>query len=255
MILRILCALMAMLTLSSASAYEPRYPDRHGVATDAAGVLSAQTLEDLEELDDRLDDADVPRLYVAVVDFLDGAAPADYAAGLFDRWRLDDDEILLLVSVGDVLYTAVCGDEAALALPDLDLNALLEDAFRAPFLDLRYDAAVASFATALVKELGNRCDVRIHTSDLFRSTPASLLSSWATLLPSADRDDLGETIHLHGSSHDASFSIIPYLAVIGIIVTLLLVFGRSSGGRRMKHPYAPNPARNDSRGRSSQHRH
>lgn len=236
---RILCALMAVMMLSSASAAEPRYPDRNGVATDAAGVLSLQTLEDLHELDDRLDDADVPRLYVAVVDFLDGFSPLDYATGLFDRWRLDEDEILLLISVGDVRYIATCGEEAALVLSEDDLADLLADSFHAPFLDLRYDAAVASFATALVRRINERCGMQIHMSDLFRSAPDSLVASWATLLPAADSDDIMTAIQ----SREASASGFPLLLVGIIIVALLLIFGRSGKSRRMKHPYAPNPRR------------
>lgn len=246
---RILCALMAVLMLSSASAAEPRYPDRHGVATDAAGVLSLQTLEDLHELDDRLDEADVPRLCVAVVDFLDGSAPLDYAAGLFDLWRLDDDDILLLISVGDVRYIATCGEEAALVLSEADLDILLADAFRAPFLDLRYDAAIASFAAALVKEINERCGTQIHMGDLFRSAPDSLVASWATLLPTVNRDDITNAVQ----NHEASVSDFSPLLVVVIIAALLLIFGRSGKGRRLKHPYAPNPRRERQRAHSSHH--
>ena len=41
------------------------------------------------------------RLYLATVDFLDGATLAEYGAGLRDKWDLGEKDLLLLMAAGE----------------------------------------------------------------------------------------------------------------------------------------------------------
>lgn len=251
MIRRILCIFLIVLLLAATAAAEPRYPDQDGLCTDAAAVLSASVLEDLDELDDRLDDADVPRLYIATVDFLDGSSVEDYADALFHRWHLDDDEVLLLIAVGEESFATACGSDAALHLTDELLSALLDTDFRPPFLAQRYDEAVASFAIALVKKINSLYRVGIRTGDLFRSASGSLYDNWNSMLHPADPPQSGLSF-LTREDRASGFSV---LKVLLIIVLLLLVFGSFRKGRRMAHPYAPNPGAKNADGKGAQPRH
>ena len=233
---RILC-LLAVLMLSCTAFAEPRYPERNGVATDHAGVLSARMLEDLRTLDDRLDHADALRIRIVTVDFLDGQDIDVYARTLFDRWHLDDEDILLLIAVGEESFTLFLGEEAAALLQPGTAEAILRSTFTEPYLDQQYDAALAAFIPGLVNEIGLVCGERIRTDDLFRSTSASLISNWASLLPTAD-DPADKESFLTREDKVSGFSL---LKVILIVVLLLLVFGSFRKTRRMAHPYAPSP--------------
>ena len=94
-LLRVLCLMLAALLLCGTALAEPRYPDKTADATDAALLLSADMLKDWNELATRVKSATGVRLYLATVDFLDGASLADYGAGLRSKWGLDDDSLLL----------------------------------------------------------------------------------------------------------------------------------------------------------------
>ena len=100
-LLRVLCLMLAALLLCGTALAEPRYPDKTADATDAALLLSADTLKDWNELATRVKSATGVRLYLATVDFLDGASLADYGAGLRSKWGLDDDSLLLLMAAGE----------------------------------------------------------------------------------------------------------------------------------------------------------
>ena len=100
-LLRALCLMLAALLLCGTALAEPRYPDKTADATDAALLLSADTLKDWNELATRVKSATGVRLYLATVDFLDGASLADYGAGLRSKWGLDDDSLLLLMAAGE----------------------------------------------------------------------------------------------------------------------------------------------------------
>ena len=115
-LLRVLCLMLAALLLCGTALAEPRYPDKTADATDAALLLSADTLKDWNELATRVKSATGVRLYLATVDFLDGASLADYGAGLRSKWGLDDDSLLLLMAAGEDTFGLFGGASVNLSL-------------------------------------------------------------------------------------------------------------------------------------------
>lgn len=240
MMKRILCLLAALLLCSAAFA-DPRYPDQSGVATDAASVLSVKVVEDLRKLDKRLNKAEAPRLYIATVDFLDATDAQTYADELFDRWDLDDDEVLLILCVGEESYAIAAGKNARRILSDNALNKLLAGSLHEPFLDMRYDEALASFAKGFAIEVERTCGVTIKTEDLFRNVTGSLFGGWASTqqrVPASEED--GESF-LTRQDKSSGFSL---LSVLIIVALLFLVFGTFRKSRKMRAP-APEAAGGD----------
>ncbi|WP_238650718.1 TPM domain-containing protein [Paenibacillus piscarius] len=72
-------------------------PAPQGVVTDEAGLLNSRQMDTLT----RLADTDRYTFHVLIIDSLDGADPADYAADVYDTWGLKPRDILLLISYGD----------------------------------------------------------------------------------------------------------------------------------------------------------
>ena len=133
---------------------EPRYPDKTADATDAALLLSADTLKDWNELATRVKSATGVRLYLATVDFLDGASLADYGAGLRSKWGLDDDSLLLLMAAGEDTFGLFGGASVNKKFAPSAQEKLLSTAFQSAFIAQDYDGALTSLGPALARELG-----------------------------------------------------------------------------------------------------
>lgn len=222
--LSLLIAVACLLAcLCSCAAAEPRYPNRSGETTDAAGVLSPATLADLRTLDDRLDDADALRLTLVTVDFLDAADVNDYAAALFERWDLDDDDMLLLLAVGEDKYAIHSGADVDRLISPAIQNKLLAACLEEPFLLQEYDAAIAAFVPALVREVSKAYGESVSTDGLFGSASASVFADWASKL-----QDSAQTLEAAADSfftqedESTGFS---FAKVILTIVLLMIVFG------------------------------
>ena len=228
---RILC-LLAVLLLALPASAEPRYPEKGGVATDAAAVLSAEVLEDLRTLDKRLDKADVPQICLATVDFLDTQEVQAYADALFDLWNLDSDEMLLLICVGEESYAISTGRDVDKLLSSSVQEKLLTSRFRKSFLDERYDAAISAYIPALVSELSKTCGETVRTDDLFDSASDNLLDNWARNLAASLSGDDEESIFTR-EDRKTGFSL---LKVIVIVVLLVLIFGSFRRVRKDKAP-------------------
>lgn len=239
MMKRICSLLLLLLVVVSAAAAEPRYPSRTGETTDAAAVLSHTTLEDLRKLDSLLDKADAPRLRIATVDFLDGENIDHYADELFEHWSLDDDEILLLMAVGEDKYAFATGEDVPRLLPASTVSKLLTASFEEPFMNQQYDQAIAAFVPVLVREINKVCGESVSTDGLFGRTTLGLFDNWAlSLHEKNDADDEGESI-LTREDDRTGFSL---LKVALIVLVLLIVFGSFRGGNRKPAKAADKPA-------------
>ena len=223
-ILAIACLLLCMCACAAA---EPRYPADGGETTDAAAVFAHTTLEDLRTLDNRLDKADALRLKLVTVDFLDGSDADDYAAALFDRWRLDDDELLLLLAVGEDKYSFKAGKDVTKLLSPSILTKLLATHLEEPFLQQEYDAALAAFVPALVSEVNKAYNVSVRTDGLFGRASQSMFADWAKKLQTgAEAVEEATESFFTREEKSTGFSLIK---VILTIVLLLIVFGSRRG--------------------------
>lgn len=225
--LTLLILIACLLTLLCASALaEPRYPESGGVVTDAAAVLSASTVEDLRAFSDRLrKEADMP-LRVATVDFLDGASLTDYGETLRDRWDMDDEELLLLLSVGEDRFAFFPGEDVELS--SAVLGKLLSAHLEAPFLRQDYDGAIRALMPALCDEVNKAYRCQASTAGLFGQAE-SRQASWADRL--AEEATAAPSMRQVVTEEDRStgFSL---GKVILTVLLLMVIFGNDKKHRR-----------------------
>ena len=233
MMKRPLCLLLLLCTLLPAAA-EPRYPSQAGVTTDIAAVLSHETLEDLRTLDSRLDKADALRLCIVTVDFLDAQPVQDYADALFDRWDLDDDELLLLIAVGEESYAVSTGDNVDRLLASSTLTKLLTTHLAESFLAQRYDEAIALFVPAVVREINKVCGTNVATDGLFTRKSDSLIVNWASSLTQASGD--GAASLLTSKDRRTGLSVLKVVAIIAILLVAFGSFGKKGRASRREKP-------------------
>ena len=177
---KIICLLLAMLLLCSAALAQPRYPAKQGEVTDAAAVLSQSTVKDLVTFADRVDDDTPVDFYVATVDFLDGESLADYAAALRDQWNLHDNDLLLLIAVGEDKFGTFGGEDINRKISTQVQDKLLNSYFAPAFLEQRYDEAISQYIPALTEEINKAYDESISLNGLFGQTaPSQSMEEWA----------------------------------------------------------------------------
>lgn len=228
-IFSLLLSLCLLLSIPFASA-EPRYPAKAGITVDAAAVLSASTVKDLEKLQMAFRrEADFD-LYIATVDFLDGYSLNEYAQGLAARWGLDGAALLLLV-VGEDKFTLYNGK--SIPLPTATMEKLLSTHFEEAFLTQRYDAAMTNLLTAMVNEVNKHCDTRISTSGLFGSITNQ--ADWVERLTEWSEDMAEQQANNAESYHEKAEkqgNLRSLLKVLLTVALLMYIFGRNKDGKR-----------------------
>ena len=162
-------------TVSLANA-ETEYPPRpSGTAADLAGVLGEKTLEDLETLNGRLEEAAGGRIFVLTRHFLGGADVQQYADQVFKVWGLEMGDDLLLMVIGEEDFALTLGAGIKNAMPAESRNTLL-GAFRNTFKNRQYDEALANLAVSLGQTMAKAGGSTLNTAGLFgtaaiQSTP------------------------------------------------------------------------------------
>lgn len=228
-LLRVLCLMLAALLLCGTALAEPRYPDKTADATDAALLLSADTLKDWNELATRVKSATGVRLYLATVDFLDGASLADYGAGLRSKWGLDGDSLLLLMAAGEDTFGLFGGASVNKKFAPSAQEKLLSTAFQSAFI-ARIMTARDESGSCAARELGKCYNVSVDASGLFgQATVQATVSTndWlerqqaarATAAPQTEQV-LRERIVREDQSSGISFG-----KVILTVFFLMIIFG------------------------------
>ena len=170
---KILCLLLCLLLPLGAFA-EPRMPEWRGNINDSADILTAQTLADLSEFSKQLSQQAGVDLHVATVHFLDGLDAQAYAARLFEKWELDDTDLLLLGVAGEDSFAAVMGSGAERTLGRTNTENLLylSSDFGSLFRSQRYDDAMAAFAVGLNTLTEKQTGGAVRLDGLFGREPA-----------------------------------------------------------------------------------
>lgn len=230
---RLLSLLLAAIlcALSASALAEPRYPGRQGAVTDAAAVLSAPTVQDLRALAERLDGAGTLRLHVVTVDFLDGATLSAYGEGLRDKWGLGENDLLLLMAVGEDKFGFFGGEGVNARLSTSVQQKLLSTSFEADFLGQDYDGAVSALMPALAREAAKAWDVSVDAAGLFGTVDTTALTTeqdW--LIRPVERVELTEkhVSRLTEEDVNTGFSL---GKVILTVLLLLVIFGNRKGKR------------------------
>lgn len=226
MMKRLVACLLALLLCCNLAMAEPRYPERRTEVCDNACVLSASTHADLTALNHKLKGL---RIWVAAVDFLDGESLNDYGQGLRKEWQLDDEDLLLLMAVGEDQYGFFAGEDW---FDQSVLNKLLSVHFARPFLAQDYDAAVAALMPALAEEIGKVYGQRLDLDGMFGVTTSS--AAWTREWEERFREEAWQ-----GEQEDS----IGVGKVILTVVLLLVIFGNHKNkryyhGRRGCFPFS-----------------
>ena len=198
---RVLCLVLALMIPFAATA-APRMPERRGAVTDDADVLSAQTAADFEQYAKRVEDETEIRLQAALVHFLDGMDVQAYAEGLFGQWGLESKDVLLVTAAGEDCFAAVMGAKASEILGKAENLLYTSSDFSNLTRSQQYDAALASFCSAvdavLVKRTGEGC---IGTLFGTQVPPSSDVRQYASQL----WDDVMQTIENAGTEDQVRY--------------------------------------------------
>ncbi len=171
----LLALILCVGTVSTVNA-ETEYPPRpEGTVSDLAGVLGEKTIEDLETLNRRLEDAAGGHIFVLTRHFLGGADAQQYADQVFKVWGLDFNDALLLLVIGEENFALTLGAIIKSAMPAETSNTLL-GAFRNTYRNRQYDEALADLSLSLGQTMAKAGGGTLNTAGLFgtaaiQSTP------------------------------------------------------------------------------------
>lgn len=167
-----LCLLLLLTPLWALGA--ARLPAERGVVTDDADVLSAELAEGIAEYASEVEDETGLGIHVALVHFLDGLDAQAYANALFEKWGLDEADILLLGAAGEDSFATAMGDEAKSLLGEKNAENLLftSSSFSTQFRAQAYDQAFRSYFSGFNSLLKKQTGAEISLSSLGISSAA-----------------------------------------------------------------------------------
>ncbi|MCL1805592.1 MAG: TPM domain-containing protein [Clostridiales bacterium] len=157
-----------------ASGAVPEYKDEYEFVADLAGVLSADTIDFINDYSWALTEACGGEVIVVTVDFLNGLDSEQFAYRLFNDWKIGsperDNGLLLLLAVGEGKYWALRGEGIRQQFSDGLLDAYLTDYLEADFDAGDYDAAVYQFAAAAFGQYERMYNIKL---DAYFSDPGT----------------------------------------------------------------------------------
>lgn len=167
-----ICALLTLLCLLfstiPACALESA-PECMGTVTDLALVIGDAAQKDLDTLRRRYQDATGGKLYLVTRHFIGGRDVQEYADTLFDLWSLEENDVLLLMVIGEESYGMSLGKKAAAALPGEARATLFAAHFHDAFMRREYDKAAGDMCMAALSRIASHQDEKLNTSGLFGS--------------------------------------------------------------------------------------
>lgn len=238
---RILCLLAVIVCLCAFPAMaRVTYPEKRGYVNDDAAVLSVQTANDIEKLNERMDGAEFT---VVTRHFLGGTDAQEYCKGLFDYWWLDEDDVLVLLVIGEERYAVMMGDAVKSCISEEQLSSLLSSQMRAPFINERdYDKAVGNFLLSVSSQISRSMGESLNTGGLFgtqETVKNEVFDNWkgnwwegffAEVVGEDDWDKApeyaGDSYYYEAYEDDASIS---RLAIIAIVLVFIVSRRKKKG--------------------------
>lgn len=208
------------------------------VVRDGAALLAPQTVNQLIELSDALEEQTGFRLSVDVRHFLGGAQPDAFAQTLLSQRQDKENTLLLLAVIGEERYALAAGSNVLRALPQDAQQSLLSRWFRTPFLNRRYDDAVLTVMAQAAAQMAIAKGVALSAEPLVTPAPTAAPSTgYKTIqLPDFGLDDVlreplrptPRPVRDDQDSRDRGMSI-GSIIVIGLVLSSL--FGKKRNGR------------------------
>ena len=164
---RLGCLVLLLSLLCFSASAEVRYPIKTAEIHDFADVLSQEAVEALKGFNSALDKTKV-KLYVATVHFLDGEDVRTYTQTVFRRWGLGENDLLLLMAVGEDAYYSVAGKRLEGLIPEETRRHMLSTSFETAFMGLDYDGAMAGFIPAFAAAVGKNLNVTVPLPSFYQ---------------------------------------------------------------------------------------
>lgn len=238
------CFLALMLVLCLTAAQAISYPEMRGAVNDDAAVLSDDTARDIDILNSRSD----VRFTVVTRHFLGGADAQTYADGLFSAWNLGDQDMLLLLVIGEERYAASLGNVAGKFISAEQLNSLFSSKLREPFIQRRdYDGAVGAFLLAAATQAARAQGDTLNTAGLF-GTASSAASSdtsggwssfsswtgnlWSGFFSDDELNDLSGQNSIEDYEYDSGSGFSVSRLILILAVLFIILRGRRRAPRR-----------------------
>jgi uncharacterized protein len=154
--LRILSALVLILVilgLPVTAVFARDYPSPQGYVNDFAGVLSSETIANVERLLSALDDVTSAEVVVVTLDNLEGVNIEEYAAGLFQNWGIGkkekDNGVLFILAPQDKAVRIEVGYGLEPIITDGRAGRILDNQVMPYLRQDKYDEAVEAGVLAI----------------------------------------------------------------------------------------------------------
>ena len=210
------------------SAVSVRLPDRDGVVTDDANVLDSRTIEDIEEYADMVEDETDVNIHVALVHFTDGMDVKQYGQTLFDRWGLEEEDMLILGVIGQDSFTMVLGSDVQRELNTSSVDNLLytSTSFSSLFAGRQYDAAFGNLFQGVTELLNKEYREDMEMGDLFDHVIQLPASSQNTFGAGSWIETLGNISHVDdvfeaSREEENGLSVVHWILLVGLIMIII----------------------------------
>ena len=214
-------------------------PEKNGDVNDFANVLSPQLINEVSAFVKELDKKTGVKLTLSLVHFLDGQQIGAYAQALSEKWQLGENDLLILLAVGEDNYYAWAGAQVEKKLPSDSRQILLSRHLQAPFLAQRYDGALTAYIPALAEALEKAYGKSLTLTGSLAPAAAAALPAkgfdWSQLLVYEPEDvrRVDEQVEdkvrqLITGEEDSGFSLVKTLIIAYV---LWLIFGKKKARR------------------------
>lgn len=156
----ILISFLLIILLPLISFGEVTYPEPSDkfYINDFADVIDDEVENLIAENGNALEEKTEAQIVLVTVNFTDGISIDEYAAELFNKWKLGSAEknngLLILLSIGDEDYWAVQGKGLEVSLTSGEISQILFDYLEDDFAAENYSEGAAKVYEAFTKRLG-----------------------------------------------------------------------------------------------------
>ncbi|HOJ10189.1 MAG TPA: TPM domain-containing protein, partial [Clostridiales bacterium] len=133
-------------------------PSTKFYVNDYANVIDEEAENLMVQNGNALEERTGAQIVLVTVNFTDGISIDEYAAELFNKWKLGSAEknngLLILLSIGDEDYWTVQGKGLEATLTSGDIGQILDDYLEPDFAVADYSEGAVKVYEAFIKELG-----------------------------------------------------------------------------------------------------